>query len=422
MLIVAIATIGLVWAWNRESVDEPKFAQISPLPEEWALNESPIETPTPEVFPTVTPVPTLPFVDKLPPGEKVIYTETDETLTKTLVQLSAIENLDIRRRVTTIPHQFGYKPTGAVSPDRTRIAFLVKPELLGLQKASSSDGNQLWIVEINDGSTKVLADNVSYIAGWATNEEVAFARMASPVSPKLVDAVHPEFYTATLDGSVRLFLTGDQTGAIVHPVGWSQDGRLFYFAKWEVMPGAWEILEVEVESQITRPILKAMTPIAESPVLSANRDSVLYTGYTDSEQLLITAELASGNTDVLISTPRSPEMRDTLMGIPSLSDDKILIRAPISTVEAAAITDGKAELHIAVHGTDNQPGFSMTTVSMIDDSIAPIAWSPSEQWIAMTTLPHNPSIALIYSITQKSWLQIPKAYPNNWISVLGWHE
>jgi hypothetical protein len=228
MLIVAIATIGLVWAWNRESADEPKFAQISPLPEEWALNESPIETPTPEVFPTVTPVPTLPFVDKLPPGEKVIYTETDETLTRTFVQMSAIENLDIRRRVTTIPHQFGYKPTGVVSPDRTRIAFLVKPELWRLQKASSSARNQLWIVEINDGSTKVLADNVSYIAGWVTNEEVAFARMTSPVSPDLADTVQPEFYTAALDGNVRLFLTGDQTGTIIHPVGWSQDGRLFY--------------------------------------------------------------------------------------------------------------------------------------------------------------------------------------------------
>ena len=423
MLIVAIATIWLVLTWSRDSADKTTLTQISPLPQAEDPFDSPIETPTPEVFPTITPVPTLPFVDKLPPGEKIIYTETDETLRSTLVQISNVENLEVRRRITTIPHLFGYKPIGLVSPDRTRVAFLVKPDATRSSRDSSTfDDSQLWIVEINDGTTRILADNVSFIAGWVTNQEVAFARMSSPVSSASADVVHPEFYTVTLDGSVQQFLTGGQTGEIVHPVGWSQNGKLFYLAKWETMPGAWEIWEVDNESRQIRPILKAMSTIAESPVLSTNGRFVLYNGFTDSEQLLIITELASGNTNVLSVAPKSSERRNTIIGIPSLIGEKVLIRSPLSDAEAITPASEKASLQIAVYGSDNQPSLSVTPVDMIDDSFAPVAWSPSEQWIAMTTLPGDPSILLVYSLTRQSWRQIPKAYPSNWISILGWQE
>lgn len=423
MLIVAIATFWLVLTWSRDSADKTTLTQISPLPQAGDPFDSPIETPTPEVFPTITPVPTLPFVDKLPPGEKIIYTETDETLRSTLVQISNVENLEVRRRITTIPHLFGYKPIGLVSPDRTRVAFLVKPDATRSSRDSSTfDDSQLWIVEINDGTTRILADNVSFIAGWVTNQEVAFARMSSPVSSASADVVHPEFYTVTLDGSVQQFLTGGQTGEIVHPVGWSQNGKLFYLAKWETMPGAWEIWEVDNESRQIRPILKAMSTIAESPVLSTNGRFVLYNGFTDSEQLLIITELASGNTNVLSVAPKSSERRNTIIGIPSLIGEKVLIRSPLSDAEAITPASEKASLQIAVYGSDNQPSLSVTPVDMIDDSFAPVAWSPSEQWIAMTTLPGDPSILLVYSLTRQSWRQIPKAYPSNWISILGWQE
>jgi Tol biopolymer transport system component len=126
----------------------------------------------------------LPFVDKLPPGEKIIYTETDETLRSTLVQISNVENLEVRRKITTIPHLFGYKPIGLVSPDGTRIAFLVKPDLAKSPRDSSASGDsQLWVVEISDGTTRILADNVSFVVGWVTSKEIAFARMSFPVSP-----------------------------------------------------------------------------------------------------------------------------------------------------------------------------------------------------------------------------------------------
>lgn len=423
ILIVAIVTIWLVLTWSRDSADKTTLAQISPLPQAGDPFDSPIETPTPEVFPTITPVPTLPFVDKLPPGEKIIYTETDETLRSTLVQISNVENLEVRRRITTIHHLFGYKPIGLVSPDRARVAFLVKPDSARSSRDSSTfDDSQLWVVEINDGTTRILADNVSFIAGWVTNQEVAFARMSSPVSSALADVVHPEFYTVTLDGSVQQFLTGGQTGEIVHPVGWLQNGKLFYFAKWETMPGAWEIWEVDNESRQIRPILKAMTTIAESPVLSTNGRFVLYNGFTDSEQLLIITELASGNSNVLSVAPKSPERRNTIIGIPSLIGEKVLIRSPLFDAEAITPASEKASLQIAVYGSDNQPSLIVTPVEVIDDSFAPVAWSPSEQWIAMTTLPGDPSILLVYSLTRHSWHQIPKAYPSNWISILGWQE
>lgn len=423
ILIVVITTIWLVLTWSRDSADKSTLTQISPLPQAWDLFNSPIETPTPEVFPTVTPVPTLPFVDKLPPGEKIIYTETDETLRSTLVQISNVENLEVRRRITTIPHLFGYKPIGLVSPDGTRIAFLVKPDLAKSPRDSSASGDsQLWVVEISDGTTRILADNVSFVAGWVTSKEIAFARMSFPVSPALADAIHPEFYTATLDGSVQQFLTSDQTGEIVHPVGWSQNGKWFYFAKWETMPGAWEIWKVDTESGEIQLVLKAITPVAESPVLTANGEFVLYNGFTNSEQLLIISDLASGNTNVLSSAAKSSELRDTVIGIPALVDEKVLIRAPLSATETITTASDRATLQIAASDLDSQPGFSVTPVDVIDDSYTPVAWSPSEQWIAMTTLPSDPSTIFIYSITQKNWFQIPKAYPNNWISVLGWQE
>jgi hypothetical protein len=101
-----------------------------------------------------------------------------------------------------------------------------------------------------------------------------------------------------------------------------------------------------------------------------------------------------------------------------LVDEKVLIRAPLFATPAK----GQAALQLAVYGLDSQPNFSVTPVGVIDDSYTPVAWSPSEQWIAMTTLPSDPSILLIYSLNQQSWREIPKAYPNNWISILGWQE
>jgi hypothetical protein len=284
--------------------------------------------------------------------------------------------------------------------------------------SSASGDSQLWVVEISDGTTRILADNVSFVAGWVTSKEIAFARMSFPVSPALADAIHPEFYTVTLDGSVQQFLTSDQTGEIVHPVGWSQNGKWFYFAKWETMPGAWKIWKIDTESGEIQLVLKAITPVAESPVLTANGEFVLYNGFTNSEQLLIISDFASGNTNVLSSAAKSSELRDTVIGIPALVDEKVLIRAPLFATPAK----GQAALQLAVYGLDSQPNFSVTPVGVIDDSYTPVAWSPSEQWIAMTTLPSDPSILLIYSLNQQSWREIPKAYPNNWISILGWQE
>lgn len=188
----------------------------------------PTPTPAPTATPTPRPMPTVP--GPLPPGLKIVYTETDETQRNTTFWIASVDNLEARKQLCFVgPHKFGWSAGGRVSPDGSKVAYTFVPAGVSERGARSGHAEELWVIDTDGTHQRKLAEQVGYLMAWSPDSKtLIYGRLVpleKPQDPNVPDRT--DWYIIAADGSGEQLLLSE----VGYPesLGYSSDGRLFYY-------------------------------------------------------------------------------------------------------------------------------------------------------------------------------------------------
>lgn len=419
-LLLAVALL-LVFVFNRRLI--PATPQVLAPIRQVAQRDtptppdSPLDTPTPIPTPyvTATPMPTLPSVDELEPGLKLVYAETDETRTKTSISIANVENLSRVKHLASFEHRFGYWTQGAVSLDNKWIAIHHIPPNYG-ERGIRMHGGELWIVKTDGTDLHQLPGRVRGILDWSPQGEVTIESGADIVNPTMPeDSVRPEYYAITPDGLVTKIMGAALENAAVDPVGWSADGTEFYYTGREMgvgdlALGTWELRAINRKDGTVRSVMKAPYKAAEHPSLLASRTRLTYIAYTATEQIQVVSDVTGENAMILAQTPRNEDSQYWLWSVSSATKDLMLQRSVPKGTEQANLV----KIDLSTGKIDSQ------AIGKIDLAYVPISWSPDESWVILRKTPLDYTTTVILQPETGKIFELPKANPSNPISILGW--
>lgn len=423
-LLLAVALL-LVFVFNRRLI--PATPQVLAPIRQVAQRDtpthpdSPIATPTPIPTPyvTATPAPTLPSVDKLDPGLKLVYAESDTTGTKTIIWIATVKNLENRKQIATFEHRWGYPTIAKVSLDGKWIAIRHIPPNYG-ERGLRRYGGELWIVKTDGTDLHQLPGRVRGILDWSPQGEVTIESGADIVNPTMPeDSVRPEYYAITPDGVVTKIMGAALENAAVDPVGWSADGTEFYYT-WRGMGvgdlalGDWELRAISRKDGNVRTVMKTPYKAAQYPALLVSRTRLSYVAYTEKEQVNIVSDINGKNEVVLNQAARNEDSKYWLWGTLSSTNDSLLLRGipqpgrAIVELTEVKIAESKEPIR--------------KIIAEMDESFLPVRWSPDEQWVVLDKIPSDPTFAGIMNLEQAIIIDIPKAQSANRIITWGWVE
>jgi hypothetical protein len=187
------------------------------------------QTPTPVYLPTNA----LVLPEELPLGLKFVYAETDAPDGTSMIWMASAISPTHRSLLITISHKEGHRVRGTVSPDGKNIAYLVIPPEASEKNARKNAG-ELWIMNLDSMVFYKAAEEVGYLAMWSPDSHnLIFGRWISPEKINNLQLIlqMDVYMLADEGGASQVLLTDDQVHNFL-PVGWSTDGRLFYYATW----------------------------------------------------------------------------------------------------------------------------------------------------------------------------------------------
>jgi hypothetical protein len=381
--------------------------------------DSPLDTPTaiPTPYVTATPAPTLPSVDKLDPGLKLVYTETDETGNKTAVRIANVNKLEQSKHLATFEHRLGYGVQGSVSPDGKWIAIKLIPPNIG-QRGLRMYGGELWMMQTDGTELHQLPGRVRGIIEWSPQGEVTIESGVDIVNPTMPeDSNRSEYYAVTPAGEVTKIMGATLENVAIDPVGWSADGFEFYYT-WRGMGvgdlalGTWELRAINRKDGLVRSVMKAPYKAAQAPSLLASRTHIAYVAYTETKQLNIVSDINGENAVILNEAARNEDLKFWLWSLLSPVNDSLLLRG-LPEKDKATVDLTRVQLM-----NSKEPIFQ--SVAKIDASFLPVRWSPDEQWVVLDRIPSDPSFVGIMNLVEGFLVDIPKAQSENGINVWGW--
>lgn len=374
---------------------------------------TPRVTVTPPVPGTPTPVPTSP--GPLPPGPKVVYGETDSLSGATTIWLASTANLELRRALTTFVHKVGYGVQGAVSRDGNSIAYLIIPRGTS-ERAARTAGGELWVTNSDGTDRHRVADQVGYLAMWTPDSSaLAFGRLVAlenPSDPQV--PFRTELYLVTADGAgQKLFLT-DESAYGIQPLGWSEDGQLFYYAR-VTLQGRWELWGVDIRTGSTQ--FQTFLPsqyLIQSASLSPDGANVLLTVLEEHQYAVIVLGIDGREQRTIVrgATGDQPINRYAVIWSPDSQD--LLVHIPPEAEQPARlerINLRTGQRHIVI--TEQVSG---------EEFFIPRSWLPDGVWLVVLKYPRPQSLAYLLRLAGGPMAQIPLSQSSNWVTLLGWTD
>jgi Tol biopolymer transport system component len=198
---------------------------------------------------------------------KILYTETfNDTTTVWRAQAG---NLLKRRALVRVNHRDGYPIKASLSPDRTEIAYTLLPS----DGRDPSLNGSLWVVNIENAKNRNLDDSIDYhiVPRWSPdNQSIVYLKTYLSANQ---NEYRTELYSSTTDGLDRKLLLADNIALGINPIGYSPNGRLFYYAR--IAPAGDDLWSVNIASSAERFITHISEGAAWNLNLSPNGKEIL---------------------------------------------------------------------------------------------------------------------------------------------------
>ncbi len=391
--------------------------QSAPTP---SIN-SPLPTPTSSSLPTVFsstatfPAPTaIPITTgSLPPGMKIAYAETDGTTGNTTIWIANV-TLATRKQLVTVINKVGYAIEGAVSPDGTKIAYLViSPQ--ASEREARTDGGELWVMNSDGTDLHSIAYQVGDLAMWSPDSmKIAFSRLVALATPKNPQVpFQTELYSVRADGTGQKLLLSDDTAYGINPVGWSSDSQTFYYLE-VTLQGQWSIQRIELASGLTA--LQAQLPysLIQSFQLSPNGMNLLVTAVNSKGQRsLVNLSMDGQRQEIIASGATGDQPVNQYSAIWSSDSKDLLAHIPSDAVHAGGLQQ------VDIASNQARPLLS-GGVTDGDVFFIPQSWSPDGAWLVLLQYPRLDSFVYLQTLADGSIAQLAPAQSSNWITPLGW--
>lgn len=400
----------------------PGTPSLEPYPPPATLTPVPISTPT--ALPTMTPVPTAtPMAvptpsGPLPPGMKVVYGETDSSAGTTMIWLASTTNPGLRRLLTTIIHKEGYGVQGAVSPDGNKIAYFMIPPGTG-ERAARTAGGELWVMNSDGTDSHRVADRVGWASPrtmWAPDSRtLTYGRRVPLKNPTGSQVLwRTELHVVTTDATQPRLLLADDAAHDIQTVGWSADGRLFYYARWANLQDRWELWGVDVLSGSTQFQISAPSQNADSPALLPDGDHLIFTILEGEQRALVMLSVDGREQRTIVSGATGDQPINRYTGTWSPDGQSILAHIPPQAEQPARLE--RIDLRTGQRHTIPTDAVSG------DEFFMPRSWSPDGEWLVVLKYPRMQSLAYLMRATGRPMMQIPLTQSSNWVSLLGWTD
>ncbi len=377
---------------------------------------TPRATAIPPVPGTPTAVPTSP--GPLPLGPKVVYGETDSLSGTTTIWLASTANPELRRALTTFVHKVGYGVQGAVSPDGNSIAYLIIPRGTS-ERAARTAGGELWVMNSDGTDPHRIADRVGWVSPqtmWAPdNRTLVFGRRVPIASPTgFQTPLRTELFVVTTDGAEPQLILSDDTAHDIQPVGWSTDGRLFYYARWTNLQDRWELWRVDVLSGAMQFQITAPFPNAQSPILAPDGTKVVISALEGEQRILVTLSIDGREQKTVVRGATGDQPINRYAAIWSPDGQDLLVHIPPEAGQPARLE--------RINLRTGQRHIVITEPVSGEEFFIPRSWSPDGVWLVVLKYPRLQSLAYLLRVAGGPMAQIPLSQSSNWVTLLGWTD
>jgi Tol biopolymer transport system component len=334
----------------------------------------------------------------------------------TTIWLASVTNPELRRALTTVVHKVGYGVQGAVSPDGSKVAYLVIPPDTS-ERAARTAGGELWVVNVDGTDPHRIAENVGWVnplTMWSPDSHtLVFGRRVPvefPVGSQM--PLQTELYIVTTDGTELRLLLSDDTAHDIQPVGWSADGRLFYYARWANLQDRWDLWKVDVPSGSTQFQIAAPSPYAQGPILSPDGTKLIFTLLEGGQRSLLMLSIDGRDQRMLASGATADQPLYRYVAIWSPDSQSILAHIPPKAGQPAQLEQ--------INLRTGQRHTVVVEPVSDDEFFIPQSWSPDGAWLVILKYPRPQSLAYLMRATGGPMVQIPLGRSSNWVTLLGW--
>ena len=373
---------------------------------------SPTQEALPAVAPSPTSVPTMPA--PLQTGLSILYAETDDSKGMTTLWLADIKDLDSRRALITLEHKIGYGPSGAISPDGRRLAYVLIPPGTD-ERAARTSGGELWVMDVEGMDRRKLADKVGYLAMWSPDSAaLIYGRMVPLERPKDPQITYrTEFYLISTKEARQSLILANDTDYGVSPVGWSSDAKLFYYAAVS-LEGEWELRGVEVPSGVDRLETRLPWDLASGISLSPDGTRVMFSAYEERQPVpryaLVALPISGGEGRKIISGAKGDETISNYAAVWSPDGQKLIAHIPPEAGQ-------RAKLERIDLGTGERHAVAAVEVTA-EEFLIPRSLSPDGEWLIVLKYPSMQPY-LVSTIGGRVTPILP-AEPSHWVAFIGW--
>lgn len=374
---------------------------------------TPRATVTPPAPGTPTPVPTP--SGPLPAGPKIVYGDTDGSSGTTTIWLASATNPELRKALTTVVHKVGYGVQGAVSPDGNNIAYLIIPRGTS-ERAARTAGGELWVMNSDGTDRHRVADQVGYLAMWTPDSSaLAFGRLIAlenPTDPQV--PFRTELHLVTADGANQTLFLADESAYGIQPLGWSEDGQLFYYAR-VTLQGRWELWGVDIRTGSAQ--FQTFLPpqyLIQSASLSPDGANVLLTVLEEHQYALIVLSIDGRVQRTIVRGATGDQPLNRYAAIWSPDGQDLLVHIPPEADQPARlerINLKTGQRHIVI----SEPVSG-------EEFFIPRSWSPDGVWLVVLKYPRPQSLSYLLRVAGGPMVQIPLSQSSNWVTLLGWTD
>lgn len=351
-----------------------------------------------------------------PPGEKIVYTDTDGSAGTTTLWSASVANPAARVALANITHKPGYSIRGAVSPDGSLIAYLaILPG--ASEQAARTGGGEIWVVAADGTDLHRVAVQVGAFVEWSPDSKsLIYSRIVEqPTAGTPQPQEQIEIYLAAVDGGSQRLLASGRIEDGVQPIGFAAGGQEFYYARLSPQR-SWQIWAV-------------------NPANMSSSQHLAIPAQYNIQSITLTPD----RTRFVLRIPQGRDFNLVTLSLDGQSGQTIFhgVSSQIAPLQSEAIwsPDGKqlltfnppqpgAPAHLESinlqSGQHRQVAAQPQKSPGSQEYLLPRSISPDGQWVALAQYPRSDFLVYLMPAQGGTPVQIPSAKPSNWVSIAGW--
>ncbi len=426
VLIMVILVIGcgspplaLPESTGQEEANTPNSPLATPKPEATATK---VGYPIPEVI--SIPPQNVTTVDSLASGLKIVYAETDGKAGESKIWMSNTDQLDKRVLLAKIgPHKPYYGLGGQVSPDGTKLDYVVVPPDAS-SKSIVEIGYELWILDIATQVSNKIPEAVNGFVKWTPDSKsIVYSRNKYDE----MGGVDTKVYLMPLDDWQEKLVFS--TNSYFTPLEFLDNQRLLYLEIKSEKSA--EVRSLDLTSGQTQLLREVDVPQHwESYHLSPDKNTMLIvrvdTNSSEKKYELIAVSLVTGEKQTLLTYPyhqdvdRHPIYRPDVRWLPNSQD--FVVHSPPQT-------DWVSHLDLMSVNTKVSPQPFLDNASFLkkppeysdlETFLMMGEWSPDGKWLTLLQYPKPGQLVYLLEVATKKMTLIPLEDPSHSVSVMGW--